>query len=651
MNYNNIKTGFKYSLIISLTIFLCAASCTSEAPDNAAEPAVMLWDFHLSKWTSAVYSADINGDGMEEILAGSLDGYTYIFDHKGKFAGKLNTGIPLKFIVDDLDADGNNEIVVGSADYFIYVYNSNFTLQWKHEVDIIHSMEITDINGDGNKEILVGVESVSDHSNHFYAIRKHIEPTGLRKTGEFVCHFTEDVMGNVNDIEIYDLDNDGKIDILLGTGVWAYEFVAGAKYKNQVYVLDQGCKRKEIRTITGPVSATGIIDGADKVIVVGTHSTVFKAYPFIYAYKYSRDKGFIRFWEKNIEGDTKDIIIRDIDNDGADDIIISANADMVEGRSGLFILDRDGEIKASSSDYNFNTIFVEDINSDGSLEIIGSMDGAGLYVLDSSLNVLWQYDEPGKSYAHVSDIDSDNIPEIIFGSGDLYVFKFKEKLNIPGLLNEARILYEQAMDFYENGDYDNAETYFENAGEKYREIKKHDAGAEDMIRECDTRLAQIAVEREGEEEIEKMREDADEHYGIALDYYDEGDYESAKEHAASARELYEKLNDSEGIEKCSDLIMQIEDESTPYTEDIESEENKTNYTLLIFGFIIFIIIIFAILAAILIFFFIIKKKKGGGEDDGSVGENEGDKKSDEETAGDDVVKEGSEEEASGKESD
>jgi len=240
---------------------------------------------------------------------------------------------------------------------------------------------------------------------------------------------------------------------------------------------------------------------------------------------------------------------------------------------------------------------------------------------------------------------------IIFGSGDLYVFKFKEKLNIPGLLNEARILYEQAMDFYENGDYDNAENYFENAGEKYREIKKHDAGAEDMIRECDTRLAQIAVEREGEEEIEKMREDADEHYGIALDYYDEGDYESAKEHAASARELYEKLNDTKGIEKCSDLIMQIEDGSTPYTEDIESEENKTNYTLLIFGFIIFIIIIFAILAAILIFFFIIKKKKGGGEDDGSVGENEGDKKSDEETAGDDVVKEGSEEEASGKESD
>jgi ribosomal protein L24E len=71
--------------------------------------------------------------------------------------------------VADLDGDGHDEIVVGSLDGHLYVLNANGTLRWHREVRtpgsagpvaVDASPTVADVDGDGDLEILVGAGSL-----------------------------------------------------------------------------------------------------------------------------------------------------------------------------------------------------------------------------------------------------------------------------------------------------------------------------------------------------------------------------------------------------------------------------------------------------------------------------------------------------------
>jgi hypothetical protein len=227
---------------------------------------------------ASVVLADLNGDALPEIIVGGSDGTMYAVEGDGSLLWSTGTGthaIDSKAVVADVDADGFPEVVfgVGSTttsglgalvildhlgieqcrfsplggagvfsspavadldrtdggkleiafgawDHYVYVINDDCTNYWTpvHVRDTVWSSPaIGDLDRDGFPEIVIGTDS-------------HLEPglgiedggrlfvfdgqTGNPKTG-FPLQFDEVLWSSP---ALHDLDGDGFLDIIIGTG-------------------------------------------------------------------------------------------------------------------------------------------------------------------------------------------------------------------------------------------------------------------------------------------------------------------------------------------------------------------------------------------------------------------------------------------------
>ncbi len=193
------------------------------------------WKYETNGWVRNVLAYDINKDGLDEILVGSVDKNLYIFTSQGKlsqiytFDQALHTlaasdinhdGIveilvgtdgkelyafvpepagdryisihakakqtrwcyrldnrPLALIVADIDGDGKSEILVGSEDQHIYVLDEHGKLIWRHNLaSRVFSLYAQDIDNDGIMEVFAGAEDKKVHALRF-TIHKNLEKT------------------------------------------------------------------------------------------------------------------------------------------------------------------------------------------------------------------------------------------------------------------------------------------------------------------------------------------------------------------------------------------------------------------------------------------------------------------------------------------
>lgn len=173
----------------------------------------LLWKFRTEARVRTVFSYDMDGDGVCEILVGSTDRVIYMLDRKGQLIGQHrvefpvraltavdvdNDGAPeilvttdgkdlialnwqptnqdgpgyfkekwrrqlacrlLTFCVVDIDRDGSNEIIAGSDDKHVYIFDEQAHLLWRHNHKYnIYSVCPCDIDGDGRAELLLGTE-------------------------------------------------------------------------------------------------------------------------------------------------------------------------------------------------------------------------------------------------------------------------------------------------------------------------------------------------------------------------------------------------------------------------------------------------------------------------------------------------------------
>lgn len=212
-----------------------------------------------------------------------------------------------------------------------------------------------------------------------------------------------DPLGQITKIYAEDIDKDGSIEILVGTNSAFYQLTYNGK--------SFGSFKTDNPINDFYFSGDRILLASDKV--------------------YSLLPNGIMEWDFDVDGEVNSVYALDIDNDGKKEIIAGGN--------NIYVLSDEGNLIWNyPTDKPVYQVYAQDLNKDGSVEIIaGSFkyereerrDIGKLYVLDSNGKLIWTYETPVQSLK-VSDLDKDDLSEIILGSNDrnLYVLSNDGKL-------------------------------------------------------------------------------------------------------------------------------------------------------------------------------------------------------------------------------
>ncbi len=292
----------------------------------------LLWSYQVAQATnplavhptsvsvirSAISVGDINNDGYPEVVVGvgdicSADQLPGGYDSNGGLVVLDHNGVPVKGwpaltrdqwgcdgdgytdaiaaspALGDLDGDGDLEIVALSFDQRIYVWHHDGTPMrgWPQFVreGQWSPAALADLDHDGNLEI---VTLISTHYEPGFGTRDGGELRIYRAAGELVCRYAIDQSFS-SAPAIGDLDRDGELEIVAGTGEWFTEPGRGW----QVYAWDGNCRNRPgwpVSTQSNMAAAPALadLDGDGKLEVIATSGTLKtpQADPRIYAWHY-----------------------------------------------------------------------------------------------------------------------------------------------------------------------------------------------------------------------------------------------------------------------------------------------------------------------------------------------------------------------------
>lgn len=296
-----------YLLILSYESFRLKKSQMNQVPED---------DGHF---LSSPVLKDIDGDGYDEIIISSSAGYVYIYKYDGtlfpgwpqKFPEILNTYVDVaRFpysnpVVGDINGDGEDEIVVGSMIGKVYAFkmDGSYLPGWPKNLKtdgFAATPVLGDVDGNGDLEIVVS-ERVR---GKLYVLNEDSIPLSG-------WPYILDIPITSNGVALGDLDNDGKLEIAVGTEKGLYVFNSQGKILSGFPVLTNS----EISVGNSPVIADVNGDGYLDFAVSG--STYNSNYGYRSFVAFIDKQGKI-FWKRNMLFPKiySEPVIDDIDNDG-----------------------------------------------------------------------------------------------------------------------------------------------------------------------------------------------------------------------------------------------------------------------------------------------------------------------------------------------
>src|SRR6266566_1467582 len=165
-----------------------------------------LWTYQTGGWVRTVFACDINRDGKDEVLFGSVDGTLYVLDLQAQLLTQYAIDHPIRTIfVEDVDMDGNIEVLVSTNHKNLVALTyceGRFEKKWERGPfeNRLLTLYVTDIDNDGSKEIISGSED-----KHIYIFDAE---------GNIIWRHNHKF--RIFDIATPDIDNDGLPELLIG---------------------------------------------------------------------------------------------------------------------------------------------------------------------------------------------------------------------------------------------------------------------------------------------------------------------------------------------------------------------------------------------------------------------------------------------------
>ncbi len=383
-----------------------------------------LWNYSAGGNIYCVDSADLDNDGLNEVIYGANDGFIAAIDSNGELLWNYSTGSKIYVVYPkDIDNSGSIEILAGDYDGMVYALSNQGNLIWNYSVGIcnaIRDIVAADIDNDGNIEVIIG----SDCEN----------VTVLDKDGDLVWNYN--ATQDVSDVDVIDYNDDNKLEIVAGTG-------ASNDQKGLIILISHTGSQIWNFSVGNDVCyslSVGDLDG-DGISDIATGSDEVGK---IFAIKSNGTK----LWEYSTTGDTSNpygrglTAIGDINADGKNEVVGGSGS----GDHGVYAISSDGDLI-----WNYTTtgwvysVYIADLRSDNKKEVI--VGTAGMNSTNNTVCVLSSTGALIKKYEYenyvvnvrAKDLDNDGLAEVIAGCWDnnVYTYKFDRNdlfLNVEDIL-------------------------------------------------------------------------------------------------------------------------------------------------------------------------------------------------------------------------
>ncbi|MBD1909986.1 MULTISPECIES: FG-GAP-like repeat-containing protein [unclassified Leptolyngbya] len=371
---------------------------------------------YTQSWISGLYTSsisqisaiDTDGDGISSIFLGLGDGSIVVYDGKTLEQTTLlgPTGSAINQIIfADADNDSVDDIVVvNNNNLFIYDASS---LTLKHQLNYgAGDVRVGNVDGDAANEIVLSSGQV-------------IQLNGTTATVEWTYAGGE--FGS--SIALSDVDGDG-IQEIIGASAWYYITAFDADLQSPKWQINT---RQDIGTLQ-VADIDG--DGVDEILYGDGQWGSIHAYDV----KTLTEERTIN----NPEHGVTNIAISDLDGDGTLEIVWGSGATST-GPDYLYISDLatgTQEWQSSHLDGPFNAIDVDDIDNDGTQELVfassrsNSSYGDGIVsIVDSTTHTSeWQSQSnffggttwTGIHDVELGDVNGDGVKEIVVATDRLY---------------------------------------------------------------------------------------------------------------------------------------------------------------------------------------------------------------------------------------
>jgi tetratricopeptide (TPR) repeat protein len=477
---------------------------------------------------------------------------------------------------------------LAAQDLFVKEWEKSYSTE--ELTKAIRCCDIGDLDGDGSPEIVIGVSVRPEAGIQKYAVHVLTNQGDIRYTWESTYPITDISIGNIDntgpqeilvsgaDLYVlsnkafnlnyppigtvvfsavtYDLDSDGKNEILVGTR----EVIC--KSETIPWTFSIGSQVKKI--IVTDLSWDGIPE-----IVVLTDQNI---------HVLQRDG--TRLWISPGTQNLRDVAVADIDGDRHAEILVSTDDRLI-----LVWDTKDNELeKTIGLEFHLaDFLAVEDLDNDGNFEIIVASSKLQLEVLDLEGQVIWLYKFTARDVRDsfsdmvLADINGDQQEDVVLAHSVVSLTTEKDSLlyfmqNQYQMVEEpdrGRELYDEALEKFNERNYTDALPLFSQAQNEFlqEENQRMADACQEYIDQCEDMLA---------------LQEADSLFSQAESKFDQERYEDALELYKQARITYEELGESEKAALCSQRIVQIQDLVTPPEETPEPEPGSSGRRSLLF---------------------------------------------------------------------